>query len=99
MVVKKVSKMDLSRKKESDLPYGLISYILGIVAIVEAIFSPFIGIIFAIIGLTLSRKEISSLALKAKKLNTIALIVGIVVLIIYLIFLVVFDANQIMGGL
>ena len=59
---------------------GFISYILGIVSIVQAFFSPFTGIILSIIGLFFSSKENSDFSIKGKKLNTIALIIGIIVL-------------------
>jgi len=46
-----------SKEVKSGIPFGLISYVLGIVAIVEAFFSPFAGIVLSIIGIAFSKKE------------------------------------------
>jgi len=86
MVKKKVSKKSEPSVKSS-LPSnsGLISYILGIVAIVEAFVSPFAGVVLSIIGLVFSRGENSELSQRGKRLNTVALIIGIVLLILTII--------------
>jgi len=67
------------------LNFGLIAYILGIVAVVEALVSPFAGIVLGIVGLVFSKKENSSLATKAKKLSIIALVIGVILFILSLI--------------
>jgi uncharacterized membrane protein YdcZ (DUF606 family) len=64
---------------------GLVSYILGIVSIVTAFFSPLAGIIFGIIGLSQSSKQKDAVSKKAKTLNMIGIIIGVIVLIISII--------------
>ena len=66
-------------------PFGLISYIVGIVAIVESFISPLAGMILAIVGIVLSKREISDLSRKGRRLNIIALIIGLVILILTLV--------------
>jgi uncharacterized membrane protein len=74
----------VTKKKSVDnkVSFALVSYILGIVAIVEAIISPLAGVVFAIIGLVFAKKENSSLARRANKLNIIALVIGIIFLVL-----------------
>ena len=67
------------------LNFGLIAYILGIVAVVEALVAPFAGIVLGIVALVFSKKENSDLATKAKKLSIIALVIGVVLFILSLI--------------
>jgi len=62
-----------------------VSYVLGILSIVFAFVSPLAGLILGIIGLVQSRKY--SVA-KARKLNTIGIILSIVFLIISVIALI-----------
>ncbi len=75
---------------------GLISYVLGIVAIVEAFVSPFAGLILSIIGLVFSKKENSEFSYKGKRLNIIALIVSIVVLALTI--FLAYNASSIIGA-
>jgi len=56
-----------------------VAYILGIVSIVMAIFQPLAGIIFGIIGLVQNKKEKSK---KAKKLNIIGIVIGVVLFLV-----------------
>jgi drug/metabolite transporter (DMT)-like permease len=56
-----------------------VAYILGIISLVLAFFQPIAAIIIAIIGLVHNRKEKSRLA---KKLNIIAIIVGVIMFVI-----------------
>ncbi len=72
-------------KKEEN--FGVVSYTLGIVSIVTALLTSFGlgGIIFGVIGLVQSKKQKTDLSKKAKKLNTIGLILGIIMFIISLI--------------
>lgn len=71
--------------KKTKINFGTIAYVLGIVAIVNAIFSPLMGVVFSIIGLVLSVKQKTEMAKKAKILNIIGLIVGIVLFVVILI--------------
>jgi len=60
-----------------------VSYILGILSIVFAFFSPFAGLIFGIIGLIQSNKLKFQ---KAKRLNIIGIVLSAVFVIIQIIF-------------
>jgi len=98
-LIPKFSKMvkSVSKKVESKgIPYDLISYVLGIVALVEAFVSPVTGFVLSIIGLTFSRREASALSTKGKRLNTIALVVGALLLILTLVFYL-FDFSSFAG--
>jgi len=64
---------------------SVVSYVLGIVSIVMAIFTPLAGIVFGIIGLTQSKKQKTKLSEKAKKLNIIGIILGIILFIVTII--------------
>ena len=59
-----------------------VAYALGIVSIVFAFFSPFAGIILAIVGLTGSNKMKSK---EAKRMNIVGLVLGIIMAIIYIV--------------
>jgi|TARA_Y100000310_G_C20556826_1_gene750994 uncharacterized membrane protein len=61
------------------------SYVLGIISIVLAFFTPLAGLILGIIGLRLSKKQKSELSKKAKKYNTIGIILSLIFFIITLI--------------
>ena len=69
-------------KKEANL--DIVSYTLGIVSIITAFLTSFGlgGIIFGIIGLVQSKKQKTDLSKKAKKLNTLGLILGIIIFVI-----------------
>ena len=60
---------------------GIVSYVLGIVSIVLAFFQPFAGLVLGIIGLVQSKK-LGKAALKAKKLNTIGIVIAIIMLLV-----------------
>jgi len=64
--------------------YSHISYVLGVVSIVISIFSPIVGLVLGIIGLRLSKKQISGISKKARKLNIWGIIISIVAFLIYL---------------
>jgi hypothetical protein len=64
------------------IPKGLISYILGIVSIVFACFQPLAAIILGVVGIIFSKKDKSDLGKKAKKLNIIGIILGVVIFIL-----------------
>lgn len=69
--------------KKQDL--SVVSYILGIVSIVLAFFQPIAGFILGIIGLNMSKKQKGTLSQKAKKYNTIGIIIAIIIFIIAII--------------
>ena len=56
-------------------------YIIGIVAIVLAIFNPLPGIVLGIVGLVQSAKQKNAVSNKAKKFNVIAIILGVAILV------------------
>jgi hypothetical protein len=61
--------------------FSEIGYVLGIVSIVLAFFQPLAGIIIGVIGYIHSKKQKEGLSKKARVLNLIGIIVGIVILI------------------
>lgn len=71
----------VKQKQDPKHNFSEISYVLGIVSIVLAFFQPLAGLIFGVIGLNLSRKQKTELSKKAKTLNIIGIIAGIVLLI------------------
>jgi hypothetical protein len=73
----------MAEKKED---VSQVSYILGIVSIVLAFFTPLAGLIFGVVGLVLGKKENTGLAKKGVKLNTIGIIVSVIILIVVIIF-------------
>lgn len=60
----------------------VVSYMLGIVSIVLAFFQPVAALIFGIIGFRQSRKSAAPFAKRAKKYNTIGIILGIIMIIV-----------------
>ncbi len=71
-------------KKEIKKDTGTISYILGIISIVMAVMMPLSGLVFGIIGRIQSKKSNDELSKKAKKYNTIGIILSSILLIISL---------------
>jgi len=61
-----------------------VSYVLGILSIVFAFFSPIAGLVLSIIGLTQARREKVT---RAKKLNIIGMILSIIFLVVSIIVL------------
>lgn len=59
-----------------------VSYVLGVLSIVFAFFSPFAGLIIGIIGFTQSKKHGAQ---RSKKLNLIGIVLSIIFLIISII--------------
>ena len=65
-------------KKKID--FGTSSYLMGVFSIIFGVLSPLIGIVIGIVGLVLSNKEKTNITKKAKKLNIIGIILGVVIL-------------------
>lgn len=65
--------------------YSIVAYILGIISIVMAVFNSPAGIVFGIIGIVFSKKQRTELSIRAKKLNMIGIVLGIIMIIISLI--------------
>ena len=60
----------------------VVSYVLGILSIVFAFFTPVAGLIMGIIGYSQSRKYKGGLGKRAKKFNIIGIILSVIILII-----------------
>jgi len=71
-------------KTDSKIPHGLVAYLMGVIGIVLAFLSTYGlgGIVFGIIGLFYCRKEKSDLSKRAKKLNIISIVVGVILMIL-----------------
>ena len=54
------------------------SYIIGVVAIIISVFNPLPGIVLGIVGLSQSLRQKNEISNSAKKLNIIAIIIGII---------------------
>ena len=70
------------KKRELSGNFGEISYVLGIVSIVMALFQPLAGLIFGIVGLTFSRRKETGLSKKSKTLNIIGIVLSLVLLVV-----------------
>jgi len=60
----------------------VVSYILGILSIVFAFFTPVAGLVLGIIGYSMSKKHKGGLGKRAKKFNVIGIILSVIILII-----------------
>lgn len=69
------------------IDFSLTSYILGIVSIVTAFFTPLLGLTFGIIGLVQSTKQKTKVSRSAKKLNIIGIVISVVIFVVTLILL------------
>ncbi len=78
----------MAEKKED---FGQVSYILGIISIVLAFFTPLAGLIFGIIGFKLGSKGKAPNSKKAKDLNKIGIIISAIMLLVIIIIAIVSD--------
>lgn len=78
---------------------SLVAYSLGIVSIVLAFFTPLAGVILGIIGLVQSKSSTSDLAKKAKTLNIIGLVFGLIIFIASLIMLFYYSGGASVSSL
>lgn len=74
---------------------NMISYILGLISLVIAFFTPLAGAILGIIGLVQNKKEDTLLSKRAKILNIIAIVIGAVMFGITLIYTIQQGFSQI----
>ena len=65
------------------------SYILGIISIVTAFFTPLLGLTLGIIGLVQSTKQKTKISKVSKKLNIIGIIASIAILAVTITFLLI----------
>lgn len=68
-----------------------VSYVLGILSIVFAFFSPFAGLIFGIIGLVQSNKLKFQ---KAKRLNIVGIVLSAVLAIVWVVVQFLVNINE-----
>lgn len=61
---------------------SVVSYSLGIISIVMAIFTPLAGLVFGVVGFVLGKKLNTELSKKAKKLNIIGIIISAIIFIV-----------------
>lgn len=73
-----------------NIPYGLISYILGLLSIFFSLFTDLgiAGIIMGVIGFSHSRKANDELARKGRLFSIIGIVIGLVILIVSIIAIV-----------
>lgn len=76
----------------------VVSYILGILSIVFAFFTPVAGLVLGIIGYSQSKKHKAGLGKRAKKFNIIGIILSVITLIISIAFVVYSVINGINTG-
>lgn len=83
------TKKEVKTKKEkidiSPQNNGLIAYIIGLVALVQAFISPLAGIVLGIIGLSFSLKEKTRFSKKAKNLNIVSIVIGILTFVLIMV--------------
>jgi hypothetical protein len=73
-----MKKMVVTSKED----YSQISYILGIISIVLAFFTPLAALIFGIIGVVIGKKQNTSLSEKGRKYSKIGIILSIILIIL-----------------
>lgn len=73
-------------KKEIKKDTAMIGYILGIMSIVMAFLTPLAGLVFGIIGYVQSKKKKDDLSMKAKKYNTIGIVLSIIFILVGIVF-------------
>ena len=73
--------------------YGQPSYILGIVSIVLAFFTPLAALIFGIVGVVIGRKQGGTNSTKGVKLSKIGIIISIIVLILIIAISIIFGTK------
>ena len=75
----------MAEKNGGKIELGTVAYVLGILSIVFAFFSPLAGLVLGIVGLVQSKRQRVG---KAKKLNTIGIILSAIFVIVSFVFLV-----------
>ncbi len=66
------------KSKESSSP----GFLLGVISVILAVFSPVGGIIMGIVGLVFSRKKVYPEAKSGRVLNVIGIVLGIIMFIL-----------------
>ena len=87
MAKKKSKKSDSKKQELENSQKNLVSYILGIVSIIMAFFSPAIAIVFGIVGLIQGEKEETFIYDKSKKLNIAGIILGVILFVLNVVLL------------
>jgi len=83
----------MADKKSGDME--VVAYIFGVISIVMAFFTPLAGVVFGIIGIIKSKEYNTPLSKKAKKLNTVGIILSIVLFIVTILLTVYLSKNLI----
>jgi len=71
--------------KKEKLNFEIPAFVLGIIAIVQAIFSPLVGVIFGVIGLVLAYRQKTVLSKRAKTLNWVGIVIGVILFVLVLV--------------
>ena len=82
----------MAEKKED---FSVVSYILGIISIVLAFFTPLAGLIFGIIGFVQSKKQNTGLSKKARKYNIIGMVLSAILFTITVLVTIYFTTKGI----
>ncbi len=82
---KKLAPETKTAKKFLSIDTGFAAYLLSIISIVQAIFSPISGIVFSIISLSFAIKGKDQLHLKSKKMAIIALVISVLMIVLMLV--------------
>ncbi|OYT36662.1 hypothetical protein B6U91_00670 [Candidatus Pacearchaeota archaeon ex4484_71] len=81
--------------KKEKINFEVPAFVVGVIAIVEAIFSPLLGLVFGVIGLVFSYRQKTVLSKKAKRINWVALVLSAVLFALTLI--LTFKSSQFAG--
>jgi fumarate reductase subunit D len=71
--------------KKEKINFEIPAFVFGIIAIVQAIFTPLVGLIFGIIGVVMSYRQKTPLSNRAKILNWIGIVIGAVLFVLVLV--------------
>ena len=95
LVMKK--KVKIKREK---LNFEIPAYVLGIIAIVQAFFSPIIAVVLSIIGLVFSYRQKTEFSRRARILNYVGLGISLLIIILGIIFYIKLGgSNLFLNGL
>jgi len=74
--------------------YSDITYMLGILSIVLAFFTPLVSLILGIIGINLGKKQKTSISEKGYKLSKIGIIISIIILVIIIAISIIYGSDK-----
>jgi hypothetical protein len=79
--------------EKNKIDFGNSSYLMGVFSIIFGVLSPLVGIVVGIVGLVFANKEKTTITKKAKKLNLIGIILGLVILALSIVATLVLGLN------